>query len=537
MAAETAKGVRFLAEEIIEALGSILQKRKPLDADALSESLLQRPNVMSLLKQVVEEETEISPDIAEKDRELEKLSEKCEQVVEDLKLAELQAQDIEEALKRLAYTLASLAENHDEPALNQELENVKETLKLRAVPSRVTAVTQELKNFLLKLDTGAVSPEALQEAFESPLAEDFEENVRDILNAVIDTITSYEEPRLQEQTRVLSRKISTEFTLDNFEPYVQEIVDLIFQLKEMVKQERQRLFRFSQEIMVHLEETEKDLFKTIDLGRERFETFESEFENRVSEDMREIEKSFKADGLDLDQIRNTVLDRISMIRQRFREKRAKDQARILEAESERGDIKRRLTSVHKRYDEFSRQSKKMLRDMEKFKKASLHDGLTGVYNRRGYDAQIKKAVGDYQKGELAGFSLIVYDVDLFRTFNNNYGHRAGDKVLAHVARLGKENVREGDFLARYGGDEFVIILPEADLKVAREVAEKIRKGIAEVEFKLFRDRDVIARITLSMGVASVSEKDKPADIFKRADESLYLAKKKGRNRVKTERDL
>ena len=537
MAAETAKGVRFLAEEIIEALGSILQKRKPLDADALSESLLQRPNVMSLLKQVIAEETEISPDIAEKDREFKKLSEKYEQVVEDLKLAELQAQDIEEALKRLAYTLASLAENHDEPTLNQELENVKETLKLRAVPSRVTAVTQELKNFLLKLDTGAVSPEALQEAFESPLAEDFEENVRDILNAVIDTITSYEEPRLQEQARILGRKISKEFTLDNFEPYVQEIVDLIFQLKEVVRQERQKLFRFSQEIMVHLEETEKDLFRTMDLSRERFETFESDFEKRVSEDMREIEKSFKTDGIDLDRIRNIVLDRISMIRQRFREKRAKDQARILEAESERGATKRRLTSVHKRYEEFSRQSKTMLQEMEKFKKDSLHDGLTGVYNRRGYDAQIKKAVEDYQKGELAGFSIIVFDVDLFRTFNNNYGHRAGDKILAHVARLGKENVREGDFLARYGGDEFVIVLPEADLKVAREVAEKIRKGIGEVEFKLFRDSDIVARITLSMGVASVRQKDKPADIFKRADESLYLAKEKGRNRVKTERDL
>jgi diguanylate cyclase len=226
-----------------------------------------------------------------------------------------------------------------------------------------------------------------------------------------------------------------------------------------------------------------------------------------------------------------------MIRQRFREKRAKDQARILEAESERGATKRRLTSVHKRYEEFSRQSKTMLQEMEKFKKASLHDGLTGVYNRRGYDAQIKKAVEDYQKGELAGFSIIVFDVDLFRTFNNNYGHRAGDKILAHVARLGKENVREGDFLARYGGDEFVIVLPEADLKVAREVAEKIRKGIGEVEFKLFRDSDIVARITLSMGVASVRQKDKPADIFKRADESLYLAKEKGRNRVKTERDL
>ncbi|MBW2623063.1 MAG: diguanylate cyclase, partial [Deltaproteobacteria bacterium] len=496
MADKTAKEVRFLAEEIIVALGEVLQKRKPLDADALSESLLERPNVMSLLETVAVEQTDIGSDFSKKERELNDLSKKHDQVVEDLKLAELEAQDMEEALKRLAYTLATLAENHEEPALDQELENIKEALKLRAVPSRILAITQELKNFLLRLDTGAVSAESLQQAFETPLAEDFEENVRDILNALLETITSYEEPHLQEQTRALSRKISVEFTLDNFEPYVQEIVDLIYQLKEAVRVERQRLFRFSQEVMVHLEETERDLFKTIDLSRERFENFESDFENRVSEDIEEIENSFNVEGIDLDQVRNTVLDRISAIRQRFREKRAQDQARILEAESERGAIKRRLASVHKRYEEFSKRSKTMLQEMEKFKKASLHDSLTKVYNRRGYDAQIKKAVEDYQKGELAGFSMIVFDVDLFRTFNNNYGHRAGDKILAHVARMGQEKVRQDDFLARYGGDEFVIILPEVNLKIAQEVAEKIRKGISEVEFKLFRDRDVTARITL-----------------------------------------
>ena len=132
----------------------------------------------------------------------------------------------------------------------------------------------------------------------------------------------------------------------------------------------------------------------------------------------------------------------------------------------------------------------MLKDLEEFRNESMTDSLTKIRNRRAYDLQIKKALEELAAGRLSTFSMIVFDVDHFKVFNNTYGHRAGDMVLHYVAKMTTTKLREHDFAARYGGDEFVIILPEAKLKDAREVAEKTRLAVAGVDFKIYKNRDV-----------------------------------------------
>ena len=219
------------------------------------------------------------------------------------------------------------------------------------------------------------------------------------------------------------------------------------------------------------------------------------------------------------------------------EKRDEDEARLKRIEEEKKVVERRLHSVHQRYVRFNQRSRAALAEMEKLRDAALRDGLTNAFNRKAYDHQIAKALEELSTGRLSRFCLIVFDVDHFKDFNTNYGHRAGDKVLINVVRLVRNFLRRDDFLARYGGDEFVIILPEVNLIGAVRIASQIKNGVGGVDFKIYRDHDLTVRVSLSMGVGLGRGSDNPGSIFQRADQALYRAKERGRNQVCAETDL
>lgn len=552
----TTKRLELLAEEIIEALSLVLQRRKPLDVSTLSETLKTRPHLMNLLldsqRRMAETKASRKP-LASPAPEAggaprpdkprtgpgKEIIRKYKQALKDLSDSEFNAREIEESFTELATILATFAETCNGPGLKPELTVLKETLRHKAMPSRLTAISKNLKEIFYKMDT-----EAFVRTFGEEDAglgkggpEGLEDNVRDMLAALVREIASFEEQELVSLAEDLGLRIQREFTFENFEPYIEEIKDLIFRLKDFIRRERHELFLFAQEIMVHLEETEKDLLKTIDANKEHLEGLESDFATRVVEDMSAIERTIHDDNLSLEEIRPKVLERIGSIRKRFHRLRAEDMERIKMAETEKGAIRRRLRSVHQRYQEFAAKSRDQLAEMEEFKKASLHDGLTGAYNRRAYDLQIRKALEELKKGGITKFALIIFDVDNFKNFNNAYGHRAGDKILLHVARLSRDAVRAGDFVARYGGDEFALILPEADLATGAKVADKIRGDISGIEFKIYRDQDITVQVTLSMGVAAAQREDTTSTVFTRADKALYLAKENGRNQVRTEKEL
>lgn len=535
--ADISKQIRILSSEIIEILGSILKTGKPLDAATLSKGMNDRPAIKQFFENISKDAAKTDPESKKKVKELSELSVKHNEALKDLRHAEMQTQDIEDAFQELCLVLAMLSENPEEPQLIGALKTLKDVLKKKPVPSRIQGATKDLREFLYKLDTRENVDEALSTDTSAAEIEDAEDTVRDILVTLIEEFTGFENQKIVKAASDLVRRLSSDFTLDDFNPFVQEITELIFNVKDLVRRDREDLYNFSQEIMGKLEETENDLIRTLDENATHFETHETRFADMVANDMEEIEQSFSTHELSIETVRKSVLDRIASIREHFKEKQALDEVRIKQAEVEKSTIRRRLKSVHDRYQEFTRQSKTMIQQMEKFKKASLRDGLTGIFNRRAYDIQIKKALSDLKSGNIDKFSLIVFDVDKFKDFNNNHGHRVGDKILLHMARLVKETVRNEDFVARYGGDEFVVILPEAALPVGRDIAEKIRVGMSGIEFKLFKKSDTVVFVKLSLGVSVGRSDDSAADIFLRADKALYIAKENGRNQVKTEADI
>ncbi len=158
------------------------------------------------------------------------------------------------------------------------------------------------------------------------------------------------------------------------------------------------------------------------------------------------------------------------------------------------------------------------------------DGLTQVYNRRYFEDALEREI---QRSRRYGhrFSLVLLDIDHFKQINDRYGHQAGDTVLRKLGGLIQNKVRTNDLVARIGGEEFALILPEAHLGGGHSLAEKLRRA---VEQETFRHEHEVVPVTISLGLAEFSPTlagDNADLLIKRADTQLYAAKKAGRNRV------
>jgi len=169
-----------------------------------------------------------------------------------------------------------------------------------------------------------------------------------------------------------------------------------------------------------------------------------------------------------------------------------------------------------------------IRLQREYKRNAMIDGLTTLYNRRWLDDALPRFVTRYGRGGTP-LSIVIVDVDHFKSFNDTYGHPVGDQVLVEVARTLMGNVRPADLCARYGGEEFMVILPDTDAKGGRIVAERLRTAVSQIKLGPPAGRD--RRITISCGGASLAANQSVADLIARADQALYRAKNSGRNRV------
>jgi len=161
---------------------------------------------------------------------------------------------------------------------------------------------------------------------------------------------------------------------------------------------------------------------------------------------------------------------------------------------------------------------------------AARDPLTGIYNRRTLIEDLERA-REVFKREGRGYAVLVLDLDEFKDVNDRHGHLAGDKVLIALARLLEKNIRKGDRLYRFGGEEFVILVPAAQPDGLKPMAEKLRKKVAET-IATPDDKP----ITTSIGAALLRQDESVADWFARADTALYVAKNAGRNRSVIDQD-
>jgi diguanylate cyclase len=222
---------------------------------------------------------------------------------------------------------------------------------------------------------------------------------------------------------------------------------------------------------------------------------------------------------DLALMRKALGARLNTISMHVREFHVREETRT-------ATYRERTQRMRTRIAVLERESRNLHKTLKQEHQQAMLDALTGIPNRAAYDDRVAQ---EYKRWKRFGrpVSLLAWDIDSFKGINDDFGHKAGDKVLRIIGQQLVRNVRDTDFVARYGGDEFVMLLVGSSSAEATEVAEKIRGEVAALGFH-FHDKPV--QVTLSCGITGFAGDEGPDAAFDRADRALYSAKKAGRNR-------
>jgi diguanylate cyclase (GGDEF)-like protein len=194
------------------------------------------------------------------------------------------------------------------------------------------------------------------------------------------------------------------------------------------------------------------------------------------------------------------------------------------------DAERRARELEAANTELERINQLLGRHVASLADAASTDGLTGLANHRTFQEDLARMLRPGGHGPTT-VSLLMIDVDHFKSYNDTHGHPAGDEVLKQVAEVLMEGVRDGDLVARYGGEEFVVILPETSQGAGELVAERLREHVEAAEFANEHTQPM-GQLTVSIGLATFPDAGlSPAELISAADQALYQAKRDGRNRV------
>ena len=194
------------------------------------------------------------------------------------------------------------------------------------------------------------------------------------------------------------------------------------------------------------------------------------------------------------------------------------------------ELRRRLTSLEQYTSECQQYGRQLEETNAKLELLTITDELTGLGNRRGLEEHLQHEVNRSSRYRRP-LSLLLVDIDRFKKYNDTFGHPAGDELLKIVAFLANQKTRASDLVARHGGDEFAVILPNTGKEAAKKLAERIRKAVEEVS-------SLHCSVTISIGICSLNSRNiTMSKLVAEADQALYQAKKAGRNRVFYAKDL
>jgi diguanylate cyclase len=237
----------------------------------------------------------------------------------------------------------------------------------------------------------------------------------------------------------------------------------------------------------------------------------------VMREMNDLETS-AASATDINQLKDTVKSQLGNIRQVIDHYQQTDRAQQ--------ELAEQLQTLGAKIKTMEVEAEKNRTILETHRQKALHDPLTELPNREAYN---ERASAEVQRWQRYGrpLTIAIFDIDHFKRINDTYGHQAGDRVIKVIGRSIAKRLREVDFFCRYGGEEFVALMPETDGATALAVLESVRDAIANAAFN-YKDQPM--SITMSVGLSEFKTNDTLESAFERADQALYGAKSAGRNR-------
>lgn len=242
-----------------------------------------------------------------------------------------------------------------------------------------------------------------------------------------------------------------------------------------------------------------------------------QLQSAVMQQMSDIETGV-AEATELDQLKNLVTSQLGNIRSALSD--------FQQTGQDQHQLANQLQEFAEKIRAMEVDAEKTRSTLEKHRHKALHDPLTELPNREAYSERIHAEFSRWKRYQHP-LTIAVCDLDYFKRINDNFGHQAGDRVLKVISRSIAKRLRDVDFFGRYGGEEFVVILPDTEISNAYALLEKIRAGIAGTAFNY---KNEPLTITLSLGITQFKSGDTVEIAFARADDALYAAKANGRNR-------
>ena len=427
------------------------------------------------------------------------------EAIERLERDEARWGRVETLLRRMSGRLAVAARGHGaslDAVLDQVVRHCREPADERA-----------LQPLLGELSTAIAALDAAPSATADGDATD-DAPATALLLAVVDRLRLL--PELQPRAQALRGDILAACEPAALTALAGAVAAIVNQQRELLQEDRLKLETVLRQVTARLdgvaqflvnESSEHDTRRAARLA----------FDDRMQGEMRALDSQV-ATVADLDSLQHLVRSRLNAVVGHLQDFRAR------EDEREKHWLQR-ADHMRARIDELERESRELQQSLRQEQQLATTDALTGLANRLAWDDRIAEACRRRKRFDQP-VSLLIFDIDHFKTINDRYGHAAGDRVLRIVGGELRKQLREIDFVARYGGEEFVVLLEGSDAPAALQVGEKLRRLIESLGFHVQQQP---VRITVSCGVTALTSGDTPESVFERADAALYGAKQNGRN--------
>jgi diguanylate cyclase (GGDEF)-like protein len=265
-------------------------------------------------------------------------------------------------------------------------------------------------------------------------------------------------------------------------------------------------------LLEHVKKLEKDLTSEFDedVRQKEIEQFEVNIHDKVGS----IVDSFNIHAT-IEEIKSAVVEKLAKIKNLLSQRKKKEMKRIRKSKKNINRLKKRIVVAERETGEMTEKAKY-------FQTAATKDGLTGLYNRNAFNARIKSARKTFDEGGKP-FSVVLFDVDGFKNINDTFGHLSGDKVLQKIAQCMQTTFRKNDCIARFGGDEFAVVIEGLSEEMARERIVKFEENFRKKRFYSRSSGDI--KVAVSAGFAQAVAGEGPEDILRRADIDMYALKK------------
>jgi diguanylate cyclase len=400
---------------------------------------------------------------------------------------------------------------------SEEQQNALQLLQTKAEDNQFDSMNQLFSAISVAIDANITAHSESHAANHSLSHADSLIDIKVVSQQLLHLFESIEIPGIfDEQAQVVKQLLMANQSVPAYEQVLDKAIHLLLEIKRYIHFEQQGIDKFLAHITEQL--TELGLAVTgASSAAQESALIRSRLDLSVSEQMNELRIS-SSSATKLEPLKAVINQRLETITKEIHEHNQEETVQRKKTEEQLEELKLKVKVMES-------ESNDLKLKLKIANTKALRDSLTGLPNRLAYQERLETELARWKRYQ-SPLSLIIWDIDHFKNINDTFGHKAGDKVLALIAKQLSANCRETDFISRFGGEEFVMLLPDTGKDSALKLANQLRTIIEKTGFN---SNGISITITISCGITEFVENDTHESAFDRADQALYQAKQQGRN--------